>query len=226
MALANELMNPSLVQGVKCVIFDCDGVLIDSFDANMRYYSRIKEQLGLPPLTDDEMSFVHTRTHKEAIEHIAPGEYFKKAWEAVESFDSTSLMPYIKRSEGLLEFLWWLRDAGFLLAINTSRGETIDAILEDKELEGYFYPVMTSAKVCEPKPHPEGVYKIMTRLQLNPQEVAYIGDSHVDEKTARAAGVRFWAYKDANLEAQVHINDFWSIKAAMQRSYKGYGQVF
>ena len=129
-------------------------------------------------------------------------------------------------SEGLLEFLWWLRDTGFFLAINTSRGETIDLIIEDKGLEGYFHPVITSAKVCKPKPHPEGVYKIMTKLQLQPHEVAYIGDSHVDEKTAQAAGVRFWAYKDVNLEAQVHINDFWSIKAAMQRCYKGCNQAF
>ncbi len=226
MAIANELMNPEFLQGLKCIIFDCDGVLIDSFDANMRYYGMLKEKLGLPPLTAEEKTYVHTRTHKEAIEHIAPGEHLKKAWEVVEGFDSTSLMPYLKRSEGLLEFLWWLRDTGFLLAINTSRADTIDMILEDKGLEGYFYPVITSSKVCVPKPHPEGVYKIMTALQVQPHEVAYIGDSHVDEKTARASGVRFWAYKDANLEAQVHIDNFWSIKAAMQRCYKGCNQVF
>ena len=53
MAIANELMNPCFLQGLKCIIFDCDGVLIDSFDANMRYYSRIKEQLGLSPLTEE-----------------------------------------------------------------------------------------------------------------------------------------------------------------------------
>ena len=226
MAIANEFMNPCLRQGLKCIIFDCDGVLIDSFDANMRYYGMIKEELGLPPLTEEEKVYVHTRTHKEAIKCIAPGDYFEKAWEAVEAFDSTSLMPYIKRSEGLLEFLWWLRDTGFLLAINTSRADTVDMILEKKDLEGYFYPVITSAKVCEPKPHPEGVYKILTALQVQSHEVAYIGDSHVDEKTARTAGVRFWAYKDVNLEALVHIDSFWSIKAAMQRCYKGCDQAF
>ena len=56
---------------------------------------------------------------------------------------------------------------------------------------------------------------------LQRHEVAYIGDSKVDEKTAQAAGVRFWAYKDQSLSAEVHIEDFWEIKAAMQQCYKG-----
>ncbi len=226
MALANELMDSRFIQGLRCIIFDCDGVLIDSFDANMRYYGMLKEKLGLPPLTEEEKVYVHSRTHKDAVKFIAPGEYFNKAWEIVEGVDSSSMLQYLRRSVGVLECLWLLRNSGFLMAVNTSRTDTMDMILEAMGLEGYFFPVITSAKVCQPKPHPEGVYKILTSLGVSPDEVAYIGDSHVDEKTARAAGVRFWAYKDASLEAEVHINDFWSIKAAMQRNYKGNGQVY
>ncbi len=221
MVLANELMHPCLVEGLKCVVFDCDGVLIDSFDANMRYYGIIKEQLGLPPLTDDEKEYVHTHTHKDAIKYIAPGELFKKAWGIIGEIDSTSMMQYLKRSEGVREFLWWLRDAGFKLAVNTSRTDTMDLILREMDLEGFFNPVITSEKVVTPKPHPEGMFKILQAHNLQPDEVAYIGDSRVDEKTAQASGVRFWAYKDAKLEADVHIESFWDIKAAMQRSYKG-----
>lgn len=226
MAIANELMNPRLVEGVKCVVFDCDGVLVDSYEANMIYYGMIKEKLGLPPLTDDEKGFVHAHTHKDAIQYITPEAQFEEAWKAVGDIDSTSLMHHLKRSDGVREFLSWLRSAGFLLAVNTSRTDTMDMILNVMDLEGFFYPVITSAKVCVPKPHPEGMFIIMNELNVQPHEIAYIGDTHIDEKTARASGVRFWAYRDANLDAEVHIEDFWAIKAAMQRSYKGYGQTF
>ena len=226
MALANHMMNPRLVQGVKTVVFDCDGVLIDSYEANMHYYGTIKAQLGLPPLTDEEKVFVHSRTHREAVAFIAPGDLFPKAWEVVRNFDSSSLLQYLRRSEGIREFLQWLRGAGFGLAVNTSRTDTMDFILSVMDLEGFFRPVITSAKVSTPKPHPEGLHMIMREHGVRPWEVAYIGDSIVDERTAVAAGVRFWAYRDQALEAEVHINSFWDIMAAMQRAYKDAVSVF
>lgn len=221
MAIANQLMNPALVEGLKCIIFDCDGVLVDSLEANIHYYGNIKEKLGLPPLTPAEIKYVHMHTHKDALAHIAPGKLLEKAWEISASFDSSSLVQYLKRSDGVLEFLWWLRDAGFKLAVNTSRAESIDFILKIMDLEGYFFPVISSDKVVVPKPHPEGINIILGAHGLRPDEVAYIGDSPVDERTAQASGVRFWAYKDQTMDAEVHIENFWDIKAAMQRSYKG-----
>jgi len=221
MALANSLIHPDYLTGVKTVVFDCDGVLIDSLPANIKYYGDIKSKLGLPPITQSEISYVHMHTHKHAIEHIIPEELLPKAWECAKGYDSSSLVDYLTRSEGVHEFLWWLRSAGFQLAVNTSRADTIDFILELMDLEGFFSPVITSAKVVLPKPHPEGMHMIMQAHGVRPDEVAYIGDSLVDEKTAKASGVRFWAYKDQSLDAEVHIEDFWEIKAGMQQCYKG-----
>ncbi len=221
MAIANPLINPAYLEGVKCVVFDCDGVLIDSLEANRQYYKSIKEQLGLPPLSASEMEYVHMHTHRHAIEHIVPAERLDEAWKVVGEFDSSSLVQYLTRSEGVREFLWWLRDAGFVLAVNTSRTDTMDFILNIMDLEGFFHPVITSGMVVSPKPHPEGMFMIMEQHGLSGHEVAYIGDSKVDEKTAIASGVRFWAYKNQSLKAEVHIESFWEIKAAMQRCYKG-----
>lgn len=220
MAIANPLMSPEYVSGIKCVVFDCDGVLIDSYQANMVYYGTVKEKLGLPPMTDDEKYYVHSRTHDEALKHIS-GDQFEEALEIGRGVDSSSLMHYLVRSEGVREFLSWLRDAGFDLAVCTSRGDSMDLILQAKDLEGFFHPVVTSTKVVKPKPHPEGLNKIMRTYGVQQHEVAFIGDSSVDMKAAEAAGVRFWAYKDATLDAEVHIESFWDIKAVMQRCYKG-----
>ena len=104
MALANPIMNPRLLEGLKTIVFDNDGVLIDSYEANMRYYGAIKEQLGLPPMTDAEKVFVHTRTHNEAVRHIVSADQVDRAFEIVGGFDSSSLQQYLKRSIGIREF--------------------------------------------------------------------------------------------------------------------------
>src|SRR4030066_793691 len=52
---------------VHCVIYDCDGVLFDSFEANTRLYNDLCAMVGRGPLMEDEMKYVHTHTVFEAI---------------------------------------------------------------------------------------------------------------------------------------------------------------
>jgi len=133
------------------------------------------------------------------------------------------LLPHLnlKRMDGLFEFLWWLRDCGFPMAINTSRTDTMNLVLELMDLEGFFYPVVTSADVRRPKPHPEPMYQAMNKIGARPEEVVFIGDSVVDQHCAQAAGVRFWAYGNQHLEADLHITDYWTLRRCMQRAYPG-----
>lgn len=226
MALANCVMNPRLLSGLKTIVFDNDGVLVDSYEANMFYYGTIREKLGLPPMSEAEAVFVHTHTHDEAVRHIVPSDKIDEAFAIGKGIDQSKVLAYLKRSEGIREFLWWLRDAGFNLAINTSRGESMETLIDLMDLRGFFHPVITSVKVTVPKPHPEGLHMIMREHAVQPQQVAYIGDSVVDEKAAQAAGVRFWAYKDHALNAEIHIDSFWDIKAAMQQCYEGSSLTF
>ena len=39
---------------VTCVIYDCDGVMFDSLEANRRLYNRIAHSMGRPPLSEEE----------------------------------------------------------------------------------------------------------------------------------------------------------------------------
>ncbi len=52
---------------IRCVIYDCDGVIIDSLDSNRLFYNTFRTRLGLPPLTAEELQYAHTHTVDEAL---------------------------------------------------------------------------------------------------------------------------------------------------------------
>jgi phosphoglycolate phosphatase-like HAD superfamily hydrolase len=54
--------------------------------------------------------------------------------------------------------------------------------------------------------------------------VAYIGDSALDERSARTAGVAFWAYKNPALLAAMHIPDYESLRLCLRQALPDPGE--
>jgi phosphoglycolate phosphatase len=99
----------------------------------------------------------------------------------------------------------------FGLAIATNRSNTISEVLRRHGLAGLFDIVISSVDVTNPKPHPESILRILHFFQITPDEALYVGDSRVDSRTARAAGVRFIAYKNPELDADYHVTRLMDI---------------
>src|SRR3972149_7932906 len=55
---------------VKCVIYDCDGVLFDSIEANRRLYNDLCASMGRDLMKEDEIKYVHCHTVYEAIHYL------------------------------------------------------------------------------------------------------------------------------------------------------------
>lgn len=55
-------------QGVTGLIFDCDGVLVDSKDANIGYYNRLLAEFGRPPMPESFVDYVQMASVNQAFE--------------------------------------------------------------------------------------------------------------------------------------------------------------
>ena len=97
-------------------------------------------------------------------------------------------------------------------AIATNRTDTMEQLLAQFDLDGYFDLIVTSSDVRQPKPHPDVLIKIMDHFGLAPHLVIYIGDSLGDEKAARAADVPLVAYRNRQLDAQYHIDSLGEVE--------------
>jgi phosphoglycolate phosphatase-like HAD superfamily hydrolase len=186
--------------------------MFDSRQANIRYYNHMLHHFGLPPMTDAAVEFVHCHTADESIQHIFQGTpYLKEALAYRWEVDYTPFIQDMIIEPGLKELLEWLKPRCGL-AVATNRSSTIRAVLSTHGLTAFFDLVVSSLDVEHPKPHPESLIKILDFFHVGPEYIIYVGDSAVDEKTAKRAGVLFIAYRNNALEAHRHVENMAQIK--------------
>jgi len=193
------------------IIFDCDGVMFDSQQANVNFYNHILSHFGLTPLTNKDVEFVHMHTVVESLNYIFRGTpYGAKAQEYRLKLDYGPFIKDMVIEPGLKEALNILKP-NYGLAVATNRSNTIEKVLEINGLSHYFDIVVSSLDVKNPKPHPESIFKILNFFRIEPQECLYVGDSEIDFAVCQASGIPFIAYRNKSLKADYYIDNLLDI---------------
>lgn len=182
----------------KVVIYDCDGVMFDSLESNYVFYNRVMAHLGRPPLdrSDEEARTVlHTYSFSDVMEYFFNNDPARDdALAFAKTIRYRELAPYMRMEEGLIETLDRIRPH-VSLAICTNRASSMEMIIEDFGLNGYFSCIMTASQVTYPKPHPEPLLRVLDHFGIQAAEALFVGDAEVDRRAAAGAGVPFVAYK-------------------------------
>lgn len=196
--------------GIKGIIFDCDGVMINSASANRFLYNSILAALGLPHLTPEQEVFAFQATFQAAIRELVPVELHGRIGAACDRLNyDRDILPRIEIMPGYLEFLEKARQRGLRLAVDTNRTRSgIHKVLDFLGLPPYFNPVMSCEDV-EPKPSPQGAEKICQLWRLQPGMVLFVGDSPDDMRAANAAGMVFAGF--GGLRGNISARDWDSL---------------
>jgi len=192
----------------EVIAFDCDGVLFDSKEANIRFYSHILEHLGRPPVQPAQHEYIHMHPVRKSLRYlIGDGQAYDDAWSFTQSIDFAQFNACLRPEPGLVDLLKQLQ-ACYHTALATNRTVSTRQVLAYFQIEEYFDLVVSASDVTFPKPHPEIMEMIMETFRASPENVLFVGDSSVDEAFAMATGVFFVAYKNVNLQANLHISHF------------------
>jgi len=142
---------------IRAVIFDCDGVIVDSRKANAYLYNQFLSHFNKGTLSEEQIDYVHCHTLQESLEYLLVDdrliEEAKRLWQEM---DYGPLIDLLALEPGLIECLEKLT-ARYRTAIATSRTRTMKQLLQRFGLEPYFDMVVTSLDVRHPKPHPESL---------------------------------------------------------------------
>ncbi len=198
---------------LKLIVFDCDGVMFDSMEANRIYYNDLLTAFGYPVMSEEELAFVHMHNVIDSVNHIFR-HYPNQDMDSVNQLrlrtDYLKYLPHMKMEPDLREFLGYAKNR-FRLAISTNRATTMQPLLKEFKLAEYFELVVTAADVKNPKPAPDALYKILDYFNCTAAETIFIGDSQVDQLHAESVGVPLIAFKNRALEASYHVNNFMEI---------------
>jgi HAD superfamily hydrolase (TIGR01509 family) len=198
---------------LKLVIFDCDGVMFDSREANRSYYNHILTAFDCPPMNEEELGYVHSHNVFDSVAHIFR-KHSRVSMPEVEKYrlelDYSSFLQYMTIAPDLKEFLRAVTPK-YHRAVSTNRTNTMDMVLDIFGLRDSFEIVMTASNSPRPKPAPDALHIILKHFGLTVDEAIFIGDSTVDRDHCASVGMKLIAFKNPQLEATYHVESFMEI---------------
>lgn len=181
------------------VLFDFDGVLIDSRDNMAAAWAAIRRRFGVQPTFTDYFAHVGKpfRTILSEIGIDARHPEIEKEYAAASLQNEDKLRVF----DGVPEMLDRLRDEGAEIALLTSKDEERSR----RFLELFSLPIneVYSPSLGLPgKPAPDLFHLAADRWKIHPSELWFVGDMPVDRQGAKAAGARYihclWGYGEPN----------------------------
>jgi phosphoglycolate phosphatase len=178
----------------RAVVFDCDGVLFDSWHANAAYYNAIRATLGLPPMDAAFEERAHFLAASSVLDEMF-GHDPALVLEARSIATRTDYEPFFDLMvpmPGLFDVLATLRPA-WRLGMATNRGATVPQVMRRFGLDAWLDAAVGVLDVRRPKPAPDVIVECLARLGVPPSGGVYVGDAESDLIAAEAAGVEFVA---------------------------------
>ena len=171
----------------RAVVFDCDGVLFDSWHANVAYYNAIRATLGLPPMDpawEDRAHFLATSSVLEEMFGHDPA-LAREARQVAARTDYEPFFALMVPMPGLFDVLATLRPA-WRLGMATNRGATVPQVtpLRPRRL-------VRGRLTCRGRWRPTSSSSAHTGVPASGG--VYVGDAESDLIAAEAAGVQFVA---------------------------------
>ncbi len=178
---------------IKALVFDIDGVLIDSFDANLKFFQDLLSKAGYKPPTKKEYSPIFHLSMLDVIRICTKSsdeKEIKRVWEMGRSRKVKYPIFLLKTTKDLEKTIIEL-SGKYLLGIVTNRvKEGIYKIPVLSRLQKYFQITVAYQDTKNHKPHPDPLLLACKKLGVNPDEAVYVGDAQSDIIAGKAAGMK------------------------------------
>lgn len=203
----------------KLVIFDLDGVLIDSRDIHYEALNRallVADDGDKYAISYDEHLSSYdglsttTKLNKLTKEKGLPAEMHQMVWEAKQKA-TIDIFKHLSDDHELIGYFEDLKNEGYQIAVaSNSIRNTIKTILLGLGLTSYVDYYISNEDVKYTKPFPEMYWKCMSVCHALPKDTVIVEDSHIGRQGALDSGANLVTVenrKDLNYDHMVQIKD-------------------
>lgn len=189
---------------IDTIIFDMDGVIIDSEPIHMQIENEMFEELNIHISKEMHQSFVGAsakNTFQRLVREFNLNTTPEKLLHDNESryLDYLDKHPEIQPIPGVKSLIERLADGGYTLLLASSASiEIIDKVLDMFQFRQYFSHAISGARLLHSKPHPEVFFITAGKAGKKPGQCLVIEDSSNGVKAAKSAGMYCVAYYNPN----------------------------
>ncbi len=179
----------------KLVIFDCDGVLVDSEELANRVLVGTLASHGLNLSLDEAISFFSGFTPEDTVakaESMLGRALPKNFWHETQSKTFSAFRSGLKPIAGAVELVTALKQAGMKVCVASSGAhKKLELVLGLTGLDEWFGQYVFSAEdVARGKPAPDLFLFAAGQMRIDPAECLVIEDSRPGIEAAQVAGMR------------------------------------
>jgi HAD superfamily hydrolase (TIGR01509 family) len=182
----------------KLVIFDMDGLLVDSEPLQLRSYIETFAQYGV--------EITHEEYIREWIQNGKNAYHYVEAYKLAENRDSEELVTEIRNKKreryevlieneltlkpGAYELLEKLQGKIDMVIASSSRMESLEQIVDKFGIRDYFAAIFSDATAKRSKPFPDIFLDAAKKMEVKPSECVVIEDAEKGLSAAKAAGMK------------------------------------
>ncbi len=177
---------------LRGVIFDMDGVIVDSEPLHLQAEKKLFDSFGVT-LTDKELQGYMGRSPRVLLESIIERYGFNTSFEELYPVHQKNLLQlYDEKAElfpRLMDLVKILKSSHIDMAVASSSSKSlISLVLKKFHLSFYFKVAVSGDEVKRPKPNPDIFLETVSKLGHHPSECVVIEDSTAGVQAAKSAG--------------------------------------
>lgn len=197
---------------IKAVIFDMDGVLLDSEPLNLEQIKEVCASFG-KELDDTYLSSLVGRslhdTWPETARRLGGNISLAQYQKALQSFPISSMKYKQALFPKIIDLLKWLKQEEYKIALASSSSmATIERILKACDINHYFDVCLSGEMFSKSKPDPQIYIETVLKLGLSPEECIIVEDSAAGIEAGKRANIRVVARVDSRFGVDPYKADY------------------